>query len=197
MTVQRPKASSLYKQSSLFFQQPQHPQQVFFGASLSSQLVEDATEPSSHVRYRITDYAQEGQRIQFKSALQRFSSAASLLCLLDCTLLPLVTLILPLVGMAAPHLEILHQIGHTIALGVVVPLGIVTMVLNQMSHRKVSLAVLSLLGIALVIMTNSNWILPMHHLLHHGWTHRLINIGGCVLLLSSNYLSHQHQNCDC
>lgn len=48
----------------------------------------------------------------WKETLTRLSNIASLLCVLDCTILPIVTVLLPLFGMAAPgHLEWLHQLG--------------------------------------------------------------------------------------
>ena len=55
--------------------------------------------------------------------LLKLTSAASLLCVIDCTILPFVTLALPFLGLGATSKQarILHDVGHNLALWFVLP----------------------------------------------------------------------------
>lgn len=57
----------------------------------------------------------------WKQHLASLSKMASVLCMVDCTLLPLLTLLLPLVGLAGGDDEWLHELGHLMALYFVLP----------------------------------------------------------------------------
>ena len=153
------------------------------------------------------------------SLLDRFrqaSNIASFLCVLDCTLLPLVTVGLPLLGIlnfGAGQLEFIDKLGHSLALFFVLPVGSLTTVVNYISHRKKPIATMAFLGLTMVGLTNS------HFHIHHwpafgpislGWIgrvlheiqgcgtspwHRIVNISGCAFLLGSNYWSQQQDGC--
>lgn len=171
-----------------------------FGDSLSlEQPSHKGGAPSSHVRYRFNDPVDEQQKTGWKALIQRISNYASLLCVLDCTLLPLFTILFPLVGAANSSLEWLHHAGHMVALGFVLPVGALTTTLNFSTHKRNELLATSLVGLVMILLANAPHLPHVPHLFHHGMTHRIINIVGCALLLTSNFLSHRlvHQNCDC
>jgi hypothetical protein len=51
--------------------------------------------------------------IEWKERLMKISNIASVLCVIDCTALPIITLILPLLGLgaSAAQTEWLHELG--------------------------------------------------------------------------------------
>jgi MerC mercury resistance protein len=54
--------------------------------------------------------------------LVSLANVASLLCVIDCTVLPVVTILLPLLGLAAPSQVVwLHEFGHSVAIYFVLP----------------------------------------------------------------------------
>jgi putative flippase GtrA len=144
----------------------------------------------------------------WKDQLLQFSNFASLLCVLDCTILPIVTIVFPLMGIlvSASQLEWLHQAGHAVALGFVLPVGGMATVTNYLyNHRTKWIAAIGCLGLLLVGSANAGCSLVPHgvggtvghfvhemlHTLHHGIQHRVANLAGCALLLLSNYLSRK------
>jgi hypothetical protein len=133
--------------------------------------------------------------------LRKISNFASVLCVLDCTILPIITVALPLLGflnLGAAELEFFHYLGHQLALFFVLPVGGLTTVVNYLSHKKAWISSLAMVGLFMVGMANSHIhdlpLLGHVHLLHaiqHGPMHRVVNIMGCAFLLGSNYLSQQ------
>eukprot|EP00536_Pseudo-nitzschia_multiseries_P007860 jgi/Psemu1/324952/estExt_fgenesh1_pg.C_1900004 len=141
---------------------------------------------------------------------RKASNFASLLCVLDCTLLPIVTVGLPLLGvvnLSTAGLQVIDKLGHSLALFFVLPVGSLTTAVNYWGHRKKWIASMALFGIALVGIANSHWHLPhtwpalvtnaIHNMqscgCHPSIWHRLANVGGCAMLLGSNYLSQKQQ----
>jgi uncharacterized membrane protein len=116
---------------------------------------------------------------------------------------------LPFFGLVATspaQLEWLHQLGHSIALWFVLPVGGSATLLNYLyAHRKQNIAALGILGLILVAMANAphsalhalhhSFLYPVLHAVHHGITHRLVNILGCACLLGSNYFSRKSGKC--
>lgn len=145
----------------------------------------------------------EEKSVTLRDRLLKISNVASLLCVIDCTILPIVTILLPLLGLgvAASYATLnarLHHIGHQMALYFVLPVGGFAMVMNYLKHEKKRLVLLSSLGMSLVYLANAghnNPILALFppkiaHDIHCGTIlHRLVNIFGCACLLSSNYLA--------
>jgi hypothetical protein len=133
--------------------------------------------------------------------LRKISNFASLLCVLDCTILPIITVALPLLGflnLGATQLEFFHHLGHQLALFFVLPVGGLTTIVNYLSHKKAWISSLAIVGLFMVGMANSHIhdlpLLGHAHWLHaiqHGPMHRVVNILGCAFLLGSNYLSQQ------
>lgn len=143
----------------------------------------------------------------FKEGLLKVSNFASLLCVLDCTILPVITIVLPLFGIVAgspAQMEWLHELGHSLALWFVLPVGGLATTLNYTNHRKLWIASMGWTGLVAVLAANAGCVhVPfgghvLHdvlHVLHHGVIHRITNLVGCALLLSSNYLSHKQGGC--
>jgi len=134
--------------------------------------------------------------------LRKLSNFASILCVVDCTVLPLVTVGLPFLGLAtsAASSAWLHELGHKVALWFVLPVGGLAMTINYLGHRQLKLTSLSILGLSLIYMANAGHHAPLicylphklAHSLHCGTSlHRVTNLLGCAFLLSSNYLSHR------
>ena len=141
----RPSSNYSKKPSLIFFRQASE-ESDFFGKSI--QLQQILSEPSdrammrqvsipagpSSIRYR-GGFCQEIVDTPSPSAtdkesfwqttsqrLVRLANLASILCVIDCTVLPIVTILFPLLGMAAPgHMEWLHEFGHSVAIFFVLP----------------------------------------------------------------------------
>ncbi len=111
----------------------------------------------------------------WKERLLDVSNFASLLCVLDCTLLPLVSIAIPalswgvgfIIGSggastAVPpalsaFLAYLPVLSHGIALYFVIPVGLLTTVINFFfGHREVKFSMSALFGVALIYAANSS-----------------------------------------
>jgi MerC mercury resistance protein len=132
---------------------------------------------------------------------------------IDCTVLPIVTVVLPLFGIVAAspaQLEWLHELGHQVALYFVMPVGTLATTLNYSNHQKLYIASLGWIGLVTILLANGGCHLVPHalvhhggplghalhkltHMLHHGIVHRITNLTGCFLLLLSNYLSRRQK----
>jgi len=139
------------------------------------------------------------------------SNFASMLCVLDCTILPLVTIVLPLFGVVAAspdQMEYLHELGHQVALFFVMPVGGLAATMNYTNHKKRWIASVGYLGLLAVFLSNAgcHWAHDLSgpvghflqrwlHVLHHGITHPIANLSGCFLLLFANYMSHRSGGC--
>lgn len=141
--------------------------------------------------------------------LLQLSSIASLLCVVDCTILPLVTLLLSFTGpgpglmggaSSATFLSTwLHELGHSIALFFVLPVGFFAATMNFLAHRKPLISSLAVLGLLLIYISNGQGgmifsLIPnnISHALNCGdMAHKVCNITGCMLLMGSNYISHK------
>jgi hypothetical protein len=111
----------------------------------------------------------------WKEKLLDVSNFASLLCVLDCTLLPLVSIAIPAISWgvgfiigaggtsaAVPptfsaFLAYLPVLSHGIALYFVIPVGLLTTVVNYFfGHREVKFSMAALFGVALIYASNSS-----------------------------------------
>lgn len=137
----------------------------------------------------------------WRSRLSKVSNIASLLCVVDCTVLPIVTVIFPMMGLVASpaRMHWLHELGHAIAMRFVIPVGGFAAFMNYLSHKMPLLSLPALMGLSLIYLANGHGgpilsRLPheLAHSLHCGTVlHRMTNIIGCALLLGSNYVSHR------
>ena len=133
------------------------------------------------------------------SQLNKVSNFASLLCAIDCTVFPILLALLPLINVAGPSAAWLHQAAHSVALYFVAPIGGAAVVSNAVQHRKPLVFGWGLCGVALVLLANIHLphalehVIPAFHTFEH-WlhaNHSIINVMGCVLLLSSQRYAHK------
>lgn len=149
-----------------------------------------------------------GKWLQHLSSL---SNAASLLCVVDCTLLPLATIVVPLLGVATggpAEMEWLHSIDHAIAIFFVMPVGSLVATTNYVYHRRLLLTLTALVGLSMVYLANteSNSLAPflchllphdLFHSVHSGTAlHHATNTAGCALMLASNFFGRKQQGTD-
>jgi MerC mercury resistance protein len=142
--------------------------------------------------------------------------------------------LLGVLNLPEAQLATLNQLGHALALYFVLPVGSLTTIINFTNHRKRSILTLAVVGITLVGLANGHfhhlptvitsilppvWTRTIEHVLHLiqdcggggggivntkiPW-HRITNVSGCAMLLTSNYLSqqqgcayHDHDSHDC
>lgn len=144
--------------------------------------------------------ADSGRDISRRSdqRLRQISTAASFLCVIDCTVLLALMGALPILGLASPErMGLLREWGHRAALYFVLPLGGTTAVSNFAMHRRPCVSVLAILGLLAIYIANAHGGLvgrlphSLRHAVHHGAMHRTTNMLGCALLMGSNYLSRR------
>lgn len=133
--------------------------------------------------------------------LAKISNIASMLCVIDCTVLPVVTVLLPLIGLGASPAQAkwLHELGHSVAIFFVLPVGGLAATMNYLSSKNAFLSSIAVLGLSMIYAANGHGgpilsRLPHNiaHSLHCGTLlHRSVNIVGCACLLTSNYLAHR------
>lgn len=131
--------------------------------------------------------------------LNKVSNIASILCAIDCTVFPLLLTILPLVSVVSTGgaTAWLHQVSHACALWFVGPVGGMAVVGNWIQHKRALVGLWGFAGIALIMLANIHLpqvIIGMHvpqaiaHFIHAH--HSVINVLGCILLLSSQRYAH-------
>lgn len=161
-----------------------------------------STREQQQTNNNVTTMSQKGFLSIVKQRLQQVSNVASFLCVLDCTILPIITVLLPLVGLAGSpvQMEWIHTAGHNMALFFVLPVGSVTATMNYSSHKRPLIALPSILGLFLVYLANAGHSAPILSMLPHDLVHALhcgnslhqvTNIVGCALLLTLNQLSRK------
>ena len=127
-------------------------------------------------------------------------------------------------NLGANQLQAIDQLGHSLALYFVLPVGGMTTVINYLSHKKKWISSFAIVGLTMVGFANSHidvhhwpataslslfgggttvslnlaWIGSVLHAIQGCGTspwHRIVNVSGCAFLLSSNYLSQQQDGC--
>lgn len=81
----------------------------------------DNTKPTSNTN--ANNNTNNNTLSNLKERLLKISNIASMLCVIDCTVLPIVTILLPLVGLGASAAQAkwIHELGHSVALFFVLP----------------------------------------------------------------------------
>jgi hypothetical protein len=137
--------------------------------------------------------------------LQRYSRIASWICVIDCTILPIVTFLIPLLsgGLKSSNnynssssiLEFIHSIGDYSVIYFLLPVGTVSVTLQYYaSHQQLWIFVMGVIGLVFVTIANF-YNLPIvghidiFHIFHGGIYHRLLNIFGCTCLIGSNHIA--------
>lgn len=152
-------------------------------------------------QYRVR--ADQKSYVWWKEKIIKISNIASFLCIIDCTVLPVLTILFPVLGFVSshnsPNYDWTQELGHYIALFFVVPVGGITAMGNFLSHGKLILLSISILGLVLVYSANGHGgpilsLLPheIAHKLHCGTLlHRIVNLTGSGLILGSNFFSQK------
>ena len=161
-------------------------------ASMGGGIVEDITQPR--------------RKLSLAQKISKISNYASLLCIIDCTVLPILSFAMPamsfLGGGAYEHT--LHEIGHAVALYFVLPVGSTSAISNYATQKNKKILPLlgAFLGLFFIYAANGSIrSLPIigslisssvAHSLHCGGAlHRIFNLCGCGLLIVSNRISHK------
>ena len=137
--------------------------------------------------------------------ITKIANIASILCAIDCTVLPLFSVALSFLGVFKTSTvsagccggnDLIGHIGHLFANYFVLPVA-GTVAIMHFATKKFIPSVLTTLGMSFVYVTNSHGgpilkLLPheLNHILHHNpvW-HRVVNLSGVALMLGANYLS--------
>jgi len=152
----------------------------------------DTGEDSSSSSNKVTSWNEK---------ITKIANIASILCAIDCTVLPLFSVALSFLGIfktstVSAHNELIHHIGHLFATYFVLPVA-GTVAIMHFATKKYIPSIVTALGMSFVYVTNSHGgpilaLLPheLHHVLHHNpvW-HRVVNLSGVALMLVANYLS--------
>mmetsp|Transcript_10419 Transcript_10419/g.15259 ORF Transcript_10419/g.15259 Transcript_10419/m.15259 type:complete len:128 (+) Transcript_10419:534-917(+) len=94
----------------------------------------------------------------------------------------------------------IHELGHSIALCFVLPVGGLTATMNFMTQRKPHMSIFGFIGLSMIYAANGGHDMfllnklphDLAHALHCGTVlHRAVNVCGCALLLGSNYVLHR------
>ena len=159
-----------------------------------------------------------------KAKLRQISNVASLLCLLDCTLLPIITFALPFIGFFVDNMDNdgddghhqphsctsttiqMEYWSHQIALYFVLPMGFLTGVLNcylyPTSNNKLSVTtMMTAIGLVLIGLANSHvdhlpfiGHIDFLHVFHHDGPFHRITNILGCILLLGSNTSHHHAN---
>mmetsp|Transcript_75391 Transcript_75391/g.125699 ORF Transcript_75391/g.125699 Transcript_75391/m.125699 type:complete len:207 (-) Transcript_75391:405-1025(-) len=127
---------------------------------------------------------------KWTARINTISTCASILCAIDCTVLPVLLVLLPVASGSA----LLHTVAHMASAYFVLPIGGAAVTANYVQHRKPVLGLWGLAGLLLIAVANIH--LP-HGLMSHAveellhQSHEVINVLGCALLLSSQWISHR------
>ena len=144
----------------------------------------------------------------WKNKLLQFSTLASLLCVMDCTILPILTVILPLLGMVSSvptvvgH-DALHHYGHLMTIYFVLPTGALATTINYWyNHGKKWITAIGWFGLLLILAANSgaggcgaaaeHLSSHAHHHLATTTTSSITTWDGMIHLLSSIRNTIQH-----
>lgn len=89
-------------------------------------------------------------RSRVKAAIELLSVIGPIICLIDCTIIPLLLLVLPVVGI---H-QVFHGIGDQLLLLLVVAICAPTVTLGFLRHRQKRVFLLMALGFTLMFVAN-------------------------------------------
>ncbi len=135
------------------------------------------------------------EKTSWKDRLVNVSNIASFLCILDCTLLPFFSVVMPALswsagaigggasgtgfGVMGAILTYLPTLSHGIALYFVIPMGILTSIINYYyGHGEWKFSMLSFAGLILIFIANSS----------------VMGLLGGALGMDVSHLHHQHHH---
>mmetsp|Transcript_12944 Transcript_12944/g.39510 ORF Transcript_12944/g.39510 Transcript_12944/m.39510 type:complete len:217 (+) Transcript_12944:40-690(+) len=126
--------------------------------------------------------------------LVRVSVVASILCAIDCTILPAMLVLVPALNLGGSSSAFLHKVSHQAAIWFVTPIGSAALAANWFQHRCNLVGVWGMAGLCLILLANlhlPHGLLPhtLEHALHA--FHSVVSLTGCALLLSSQWYSNR------
>jgi MerC mercury resistance protein len=133
-----------------------------FASSSSSSSSNTTTTESAGV---VSNQESARKVLLWKDKLLQFSNVASILCIMDCTILPFLTLVVPLLGVLSTTLPTaalpvhaatwIHTVSHQLTFYFVLPVGLLATTTNYIySHRKKWITAIGWLGLCLILVAN-------------------------------------------
>ena len=114
---------------------------------------------------------------RLKSALEILSVVGPIICLIDCIVIPVVLMVLPVVGVK----QIFHGISDQILLLLVLSICTPTITIGFVGHRKISVLFFMAIGFGLMFLANFGG-----HTIDEG-LHLLITTMGSAFLIKANW----------
>ena len=143
----------------------------------SAGLERPAHDPSTSSTEQGTPIA---QRKVLGLDLTQWTVAASVLCAIDCTVLPAITAALPFIdALPAEYAETAHSVTKKLSLYFVAPVGSFAVGSAFLQHRQPHIAGLGMAGVATLVLTH----MPSSPI-PCDW-HTMSSVAGCVALLGS------------
>eukprot|EP00743_Colponemidia_sp_Colp-15_P011722 GILK01013151.1.p1 GENE.GILK01013151.1~~GILK01013151.1.p1 ORF type:complete len:260 (-),score=19.66 GILK01013151.1:164-904(-) len=123
-----------------------------------------------------------------KFGLTEFSMIASILCAIDCTVLPVILGAIPMVDIASPESsQKLHHLLHQVSLYFVLPVGGAAVITNYFEHKQPKYVASGLSGLGLILAANGPWdVLPYEYI-----SKSVYNTAGCAILLASQWFARK------
>jgi len=124
---------------------------------------------------------------RLRTALEVLAVIGPIICLVDCVVIPLALMILPLVGIR----QIYHGVGDQILLFVILAICMPALTLGFLKHRRKSVLALMAMGFGLIFFANLGG-----HLLDET-IHLVVTLVGSVLLIKANLDNKRLSKCGC
>lgn len=124
-------------------------------------------------------------------SLSRVADVATIICIIDCTVFPLLLMILSVLDIANLHsLEFVHGWSHWITMFIVLPIGTIAVVANYLRLRVGKLLLWGAFGLTLIFVSH-------HNESKHSWMNALVSLFGGINLIASNVVSRRKLACQC
>lgn len=127
-----------------------------------------------------------------KFRLNKISTALSILCVVDCTLIPLMLFVLSVFNIFDDKLDILHDVTEIISLYIMVPISSLCIIVNFYQLRNFFLLVWGIFGIILFTIAHGHYTCfgeTINLILHE--FHIIVSLFSIFLILSNNFVSQR------
>lgn len=127
-----------------------------------------------------------------KFRLNKISTALSILCVVDCTLIPLMLFLLSVFNIFDDKVDILHDVTEIISLYIMVPISSLCIIFNFYQLRNFFLLSWGILGVTLFTIAHGHYTCfgeSINLVLHE--FHIIISLFSIFLILSNNYVSQR------
>ncbi|EUD68362.1 hypothetical protein C922_01382 [Plasmodium inui San Antonio 1] len=141
--------------------------------------------------------------VYIKSNLNKLSSIASIICLIDCTLIPLITVLISIFSVvhdsengeaeAGTHNHSHHHgWQETVALYLMTPIISFTTIYNFIQLKNFSLFIFTLVGITMFVLSHAHIEFRDQNITNRlKQAHIPMSILAAIILISTNYIAHQ------